>query len=64
MAAKKKAAPKPVSDDETKRRFREALEAKHGRESEGEAHLDGGPGAAQAHGPADTKRTFSRRKTG
>ena len=64
MAAKKKAAPKPALDDETKRRFREALEAKHGRESEGEAHLDGGPGATQAHGPADTKRTFSRRKTG
>lgn len=63
MAAKKK-APKAAPDDDTKRRFREALEAKQGRESEGEAHLDGGPGTTQAHGPADTKRTFSRRKTG
>lgn len=62
--AKKKAPPKPAPDDETKRKFREALAAKQGRESEGEAHLEGGPGAAQAHGPADTKRTFSRRKTG
>lgn len=63
MAPKKKAAPKPVPMDETKRKFREALDAKHGRETDGEAHLDGGPTDTHTHGPADTKRTF-RRKTG
>ncbi|HLL62861.1 MAG TPA: DUF5302 domain-containing protein [Propionibacteriaceae bacterium] len=60
--AKKKVAPH-TDLDETKRKFREALEAKQGRASEGEAHLDAGPGDTHAHGPADTKRTF-RRKTG
>ena len=60
--AKKKVAPQ-ADLDETKRKFREALEAKQGRAAEGEAHLDAGPGDTHAHGPADTKRTF-RRKTG
>lgn len=63
MAGKKKASG-PAPMDETKRRFREALDAKQGRESDGEAHLDGGPADTHTHGPADTKRTFSRRKTG
>ena len=61
--AKKKAAPHTDPMDETKRKFREALAAKHGREAEGEAHLDAGPGDTHAHGPAETRRTF-RRKTG
>ena len=50
-------------EDETKRKFREALEAKQGRQAEGEAHLDTEASQTQAHGPVDTKRTF-RRKTG
>jgi hypothetical protein len=49
------------SAEETKRKFREALEAKKGRK--GEDHLDGGPQNVHAHGPVDAKRTF-RRKTG
>ena len=61
--AKKKVAPRTDPLDETKRKFREALEAKQGRAAEGEAHLDAGPGDTHAHGPAETKRTF-RRKTG
>ena len=62
MAAKKKVAPSaPI--DETKRKFREALEAKQGRASEGEAQTNLAPGDSHAHGPVDAKRTF-RRKTG
>jgi hypothetical protein len=61
MAAKKKAAPHTTPEDETKRKFREALEAKQGRE--GEAHLDNETPIQHAHGPVETKRTF-RRKTG
>ena len=56
----------PGADDEgvaeeTKRKFREALAAKKGRQ--GESHLDGGQAAGHAHGRVETKRTF-RRKTG
>lgn len=47
--------------DETKRKFREALEHKKGRH--GEDHLDEGAPNVQAHGPVDSKRVF-RRKTG
>lgn len=54
-----KSQPDPV-EDETKRKFREALEAKRGRQ--GEDHLDTGP-KAQPHGRIEAKRTF-RRKTG
>jgi hypothetical protein len=61
MAAKKKVAPSTAPDDETKRKFREALQAKQGRQ--GEAHLDNESTTQQAHGPVETKRTF-RRKTG
>ena len=59
--AKKKVAPHNSADDETKRKFREALEAKQGRP--GEAHLDNEHTTQHAHGPVETKRTF-RRKTG
>lgn len=44
-----------------KRKFREALAAKKGRQ--GEDHLDGGQQQGHAHGRVETKRTF-RRKTG
>ncbi len=64
MAAKKKVAPRTATPmDETKRKFREALEAKQGRQAEGEAHLDAEASQVHAHGPVDAKRTF-RRKTG
>jgi hypothetical protein len=51
--------------EETKRKFREALERKNkaAKAREGEAHLDGGGGAQQTQGPADHKREF-RRKSG
>jgi hypothetical protein len=56
-----KPAGKSDPAEETKRKFREALEAKKGRQ--GEAHTDSGQQNAHAHGPVDTKRVF-RRKTG
>lgn len=51
--------------EETKRKFREALERKNkaDKEREGESHLDGGSGAQGTHGPVDHKREF-RRKSG
>ncbi|HEY6801739.1 MAG TPA: DUF5302 domain-containing protein [Agromyces sp.] len=51
--------------EDTKRKFREALERKNkaSKQREGEAHLDGGGAAQQTQGPADHKREF-RRKSG
>jgi hypothetical protein len=48
-------------EDETKRKFREALAAKQGRK--GEDHIDNPQQHVHNHGPVETKRTF-RRKTG
>ena len=52
---------KQTPEDETKRKFREALAAKQGRK--GEDHIDSAQQNVHAHGPVETKRTF-RRKTG
>lgn len=51
--------------EETKRKFREALDRKNtaSKQREGESHLDGGGGAQHTQGPADHKREF-RRKSG
>lgn len=56
------AGPKSSSrpDDETRRKFREALEAKKGRR--GEDHIDEPP-PAHTRGPVESKRVY-RRKTG
>lgn len=61
MTADKPTAPAGTSQDDTKRKFREALEAKKGRR--GEDHLDGGTQPVHPHGPVDAKRVF-RRKSG
>ncbi|WP_460946866.1 DUF5302 domain-containing protein [Okibacterium endophyticum] len=52
------------ASEETKRKFREALERKK-RQSRGtgEAHLDGGSAINHTQGPADHSREF-RRKSG
>jgi hypothetical protein len=50
-------------EDETKRKFREALERKKARSSGGSDHKDGGRGQPRAHGPAESRREF-RRKSG
>jgi Family of unknown function (DUF5302) len=51
--------------EETKRKFREALDRKKQAASKasGEAHLDGRGAVRHAHGPADHQRDF-RRKSG
>jgi len=49
-------------EDETKRKFREALAAKQGRRK-GEDHIDNPQQHVHNQGPVETKRTF-RRKTG
>jgi uncharacterized protein DUF5302 len=59
--AEDQTSPAEPPEDDMKRRFREALEAKKGRR--GEDHLDAGQQPGHAHGRVETKRTF-RRKTG
>jgi len=61
MSASDKPGSKQAPEDETKRKFREALAAKQGRK--GEDHIDNAPQHAQTQGPVETKRNF-RRKTG
>ena len=61
MSDSRESQPDPAPEDETKRKFREALAAKQGRQ--GEDHLDSGPAQPHPHGPVSAKRTF-RRKTG
>ncbi|MBM7798788.1 hypothetical protein JOE57_001709 [Microlunatus panaciterrae] len=65
MSADKKPSKKTAAqmpEDETKRKFREALEAKQGRH--GEDHVDADPHPPlHSHGPVNEKRVF-RRKTG
>ncbi|HKO85658.1 MAG TPA: DUF5302 domain-containing protein [Actinomycetota bacterium] len=61
MTSDKSSAPNETPEEETKRKFREALEAKKGRK--GEDHLDAGNQPVHPHGPVDTKRVF-RRKSG
>ena len=61
MASKGSAESSEPEEDDTKRKFREALEAKQGRR--GEDHIDSKADNPQPHGPVETKRVF-RRKTG
>lgn len=60
-----KAHSDPADDpaDETKRKFREALERKKANAAGGTAHTDGGAKGSHAHGPAEQRRSF-RRKSG
>jgi Family of unknown function (DUF5302) len=51
------------ADDDTKRRFREALERKKARSSGTGDNKDGGAKQPRAHGPAEHRREF-RRKSG
>jgi hypothetical protein len=51
------------SDDETKRKFREALDRKMAKSSGGSDHKDGGGKQSRTHGPLESRREF-RRKSG
>ena len=55
--------PQPDPHDETKRKFREALERKQAKAAGGGVRQDGGPKQNRAHGPAANRREF-RRKSG
>ena len=52
-------------EDDTKRKFREALERKKAKSAEGSVHKDGGSKGPKAHGhgPVENRREF-RRKSG
>ena len=50
-------------EDETKRKFREALDRKLAKASEGSDHKDAGGKQSRAHGPVESRREF-RRKSG
>ena len=50
-------------EDDTKRKFREALEKKKASAGGGADHRDGGNKQPRAHGPVENRREF-RRKSG
>ena len=51
------------SDDDTKRKFREALDRKMAKSSGGSDHKSGDGKQSRAHGPVENRREF-RRKSG
>lgn len=53
----------PSSEDENKRKFREALDRKNAKSSTASDHKDGGAKQPRQHGPAGNRREF-RRKSG
>jgi len=53
----------PGSEDENKRKFREALDRKMAKTSSGSDHKDGRGKQSRAHGPVENRREF-RRKSG
>lgn len=53
----------PGSDDDTKRKFREALDRKMAKSSNGSDHKDGAGKQSRAHGAVGNRREF-RRKSG
>lgn len=63
MASKESAESSGSSGDDTKRRFREALERKKAQSAAGSAHQDGGAKQPRSHGPVENRREF-RRKSG
>jgi Family of unknown function (DUF5302) len=52
-----------AQEDDTKRKFREALERKKAKAAGGSDHKDGGAKQPRAHGPLESRREF-RRKSG
>jgi hypothetical protein len=50
-------------EDDTKRKFREALEKKKAKAASGSDHKDRGAKQPRAHGPLENRREF-RRKSG
>jgi hypothetical protein len=50
-------------EDDTKRKFREALDRKRAKSAAGSDHKGGGDKQPRAHGPVENRREF-RRKSG
>ncbi|MCV7149796.1 DUF5302 domain-containing protein [Mycolicibacterium pyrenivorans] len=63
MASKGSAESSEPAEDDTKRKFREALERKKAKSGGGSSHADSGPKQPRAHGPVENRREF-RRKSG
>lgn len=57
------AGPDALPEDETKRKFREALERKKAKSASGAEHRDGAAKQPKQHGPVENRREF-RRKSG
>jgi hypothetical protein len=53
----------PQDEDDTKRKFREALDRKKAKSSGASDHKDSGDKHPRAHGPVESRREF-RRKSG
>lgn len=62
-SARYAAAMAETPEDDTKRKFREALERKQAKSAGGADHKDGGRDQPRAHGPVENRREF-RRKSG
>jgi hypothetical protein len=65
MAESKSSKDSGAPEDETKRKFKEALERKLAKSSDGSGHKDAGgkQSRSHGHGPAESRREF-RRKSG
>ncbi|HEX5144071.1 MAG TPA: DUF5302 domain-containing protein [Mycobacterium sp.] len=48
-------------ENETQKKFREALERKKAKSAGGTAHTDGGAKQSKAHGPVEGRREFRRK---
>lgn len=63
MTSKESAESSESGEDDTKRKFREALERKKAKSAGGSAHTEGLAKQARSHGPVENRREF-RRKSG
>lgn len=62
-ASKSSESAESAGEDETKRKFKEALDRKMAKSSGGSAHKDAGGKQSRTHGPVEGRREF-RRKSG
>jgi hypothetical protein len=55
------ASPAQPSEDDPKRKFREALDRKNAKSSNAAGRKDGGEKQPRAHGPVENRREFRRK---
>lgn len=63
MASNEPAEAAESGEDDSKRKFREALERKNAKAVNSSSHKDGGAKKPRSHGPVENRREF-RRKSG